>query len=322
MAEQELRRALVVTTPTAALPTANGASLRVADVLGALETAGYESVRVTSSSQESGPFDLGVAVSYASAGSLRRLRRRTGRVWFDPVDSWLLVDGSGLRAGHPSYAARAVRDAVRLATSPPADLVTWISAADRAADRGTVRGHTRLVLPGSSTVPAVRPGDGGRRAVLAGDWDYLPNRDGLAWFLDHVLPLLRPLVQDLPWRLEVYGPGAPALPPDVLGRGHVADAGELYQEGDVHLAPVAHGGGVKRKVLAPLLAGLTVVTTPSGAHGLHAVPSLEVCADAQAFAAAVARRMRDPRPTAPLTTASVSDGDDTAAVLAWLRLPS
>ncbi|MBC7678786.1 MAG: glycosyltransferase [Pseudorhodobacter sp.] len=308
-----------MTTPTAAQSAANGATLRVADVMGVLETAGYDAVRVTAAGQAAGTFDLGVAVSYASAGSLRALRRRTQRVWFDPVDSWWLVDGSGLRAGHPSYAARTVRDAVRLAAAPAADLVTWISAADRAADRRSVRGHPRLVLPGTSPVPAVRPSTCAPRAVLAGDWGYQPNRDGLAWFLSQVLPRLRPLVPDLPWRLEVFGPRAPALPSDVLQRGHVADPGELYQDGDVHLAPLRHGGGVKRKVLSPLLAGLAVVTTPSGAHGLRAATSLEVCADPQAFAAATARRIRNPRPTTPLTLRDLVDADDTTAVLAWLR---
>jgi hypothetical protein len=99
----------------------------------------------------------------------------------------------------------------------------------------------------------------------------------------------------------------------------VADVGELYREGDVHLAPVPHGGGVKRKVLAPLLAGLPVVTTPSGAHGLRAVPALDVCADPRDFAAALARRLREPAPLAPLSRSRVCDGDDTAAVVGWLR---
>ncbi len=307
-------RALVVTTPAAAASTSNGAALRVGDVVAVLEKAGYAADLVTNPAQATGRHCLGVLVSYASARHARALRRHTGRVWLDAVDSWLLVDRSGLAAGHPSYLARAARDAAVLAAMPTPDLVTWISGADRALDRWTVRGRGRFVLPGRGTAPALAPAQG-RRAVLAGDWDYAPNRDGLAWFRDRCLSLLEADLSGTDWHVDLYGAGAPPLPGRWVVHGQVADPTQLYRVGDVHLAPVGHGAGVKRKVLTPLLAGLPVVTTPSGAHGLRAHPLLSVASTPAAFAAAAAAGLRASDEQAPVPLSALVDADDTHDVL-------
>jgi hypothetical protein len=305
------RRALVVTTPTAAGPHENGATLRVDDVCAALAEAGLAVTRTTDPTPHGTGWDLGVAVSYATAGSLRTLRRQCTRTWLDAVDSWLLVDGSGLRAGHLSYALRAVRDSARLLTAPRADLVTYISGADLRSDRGTVRGRRRLVLP--ARVPeAVRPRPSSeRRLVLAGDWDYPPNRDGLRWLVRDVMPWLATPV-------HVYGRGHVPAHPLLVQQGYATDPGELLQEGDVHLAPVRFGGGVKRKVLQPLLAGLPVVATPAAALGLRAHPLLHVAATPLAFAKGV-QYSRHPKPSQRQPpVVELFDRDDREAARAWL----
>lgn len=311
-------RALVVTTRTAAAG-GNGASLRVADVLAVLGRAGYEAEVVTDPERATGQHCLGVLVSYVSARHARAVGRRTGRVWLDVVDSWALVDGSGIAAGHPSYAARALRDVAVLTAAPSPDLVTWISGADRALDRWTVRGRLRLVLPaGGAAAHTALPSSGGPRAVLAGDWAYAANADGLRWFTRRVLPLLERELPEATWSAHVYGPSAPPLPARLSVHGHVADESTLYRQGDVHLAPLRHGGGVKRKVLSPLLAGLPVVSTPSGAHGLQPHPLLDVARTPRRFAAATAARLRAaPHGEAPRLP-SLVDADDTGELLAWL----
>ena len=309
------RRALVVGTPSALASQASGASLRLADVRAVLQRAGYE-VTVVDRAGAAGAgagWDVGVAVSYVSAGCLRDLAVRARRTWLDTVDSWLLVDGTGLRAGHPSYAARAVRDAVRLARAPRPGLVTWISDADRRSDRGTVRGDLRLVLPGSSHVPSLGAA-GDPRLVLVGDWSYTPNRDALAWLRRSVLPRL-------PVPVHVYGRGVKSVDDGrLVVHGHVARESELYRPTDVHLAPVLHGGGVKRKVLQPLLLGLQVVATPAAAHGLRAHPRLHVRAHGADFAAACGDLLGADA-SAPASPAELYDCDDTGEVLRWLKQP-
>ena len=316
------RRALVVTTPVAAGAVTNGATLRADEVVAALHATGHAVVRATPGTlgnvQER--FDLAVVVSYACAGSVRALRPWADRVWLDAVDSWLLVNGSAARHGHPSYLLRAVRDGARLALMPPVDLVTYISAADLTADRGTVRGNRRLVLPGSPpTTPGRRPAAGPRRAVLAGDWSYPPNQAGLRWFSRLVLPAMERLLEAMDWEVALYGTGAPTTGSRrTQEMGYALDPDDLYRDGDVHAAPVPFGGGVKRKVLQPLLAGLPVVTTPAGSHGLRPHPAMDVCDDPGAFAAALARRLQTPTPRTRPDISDLVDHDDSEAVLAWL----
>jgi glycosyltransferase involved in cell wall biosynthesis len=319
------RTALVVTTPAAASAADNGATLRAAEVVALLEQTGHRVTRTTARGlpHANGSFDLGVAVSYACAGTIRALARRADRVWLDAVDSWLLVNASGLRSGRGGYAARCLRDAWRLATMPAPDLVTWISGDDLRRDCRTVRGARRLVLPGTApALPQLQSAAAGepRRVVLAGDWAYPPNADGLHWFVVRVLPLMEEELPDGSWTADVYGTGAPAVPDErVRLVGYARDVRELYRERDVHVAPVRFGAGVKRKVLQPLLAGLPVVTTSAGAHGLRPNALLDVQDDPRRFAAAVAARLRsDVRPQ-PVQRAALLDHDDTPAVAAWLR---
>ena len=303
------RRALLVTTAAAATQQQSGATLRVDDVRAVLQAAGY--AVTTSTEVVDDGWDLGVAVSYARAGALRALRARSRRTWLDAVDSWLLVDGSGVRAGHPAYALRAVRDGVRLLAAPCADLVTYISAADLRSDRGTVRGRVRLVLPGRLPEPVLPLPSQGRRLVAAGDWGYQPNADGLRWLVREVLPRLAAPV-------HVYGGGAVPAHPLLVQHGYAADAAELLQQGDVHLAPVRFGGGVKRKVLSPLLAGLPVVATPAAAHGLRAHPLLHITTAAASFAATALACLREEREAAQTRPGELADRDDTASVVRWL----
>jgi hypothetical protein len=316
------RRALVVTTPAAAARHTSGATLRADEVVALLRSTGHTVVRTTPQELRNLTChaDLAVAVSYACASALPDLRTRAPRLWLDAVDSWLLVNGSGLLRGRPSYALRAARDAWRLARAGRLDLVTYISGADLRQDRGAISGSRLLVLPGRSPAVTAAPRAEERRLVLAGDWSYPPNHAGLRWFLRRILPELERLAPADGWHVAVYGDAPVASATDrVRFSGYVDDADQLYQEGDVHAAPVQFGGGVKRKVLSPLLAGLPVVTTPAGAHGLRPHPLLDVHRGPPAFAAAVDRRLRDERPVSPVPAHEVLDQDDADEVTAWLR---
>lgn len=309
------RTALVVATPTAVDARTSGASLRLADVVSVLEATGHD-VDVTTADEvvrARQSYDVGVAVSYACVQAVRALRARSARTWLDAVDSWLLVNRTGLRGGQLGYGLRAMRDGARLLAAAQPDLLTYISDADRASDHGTVRARRTLVLPGVTPPPRMGAGSGAGRLVLAGDWHYPPNAAGLRWFRRRVLPLL-----GLP--VHVFGVGCPQrLEGEVQVHGHVDDESLLYRPSDVHIAPVAFGGGVKRKVLQPLLLGIPVVTTVAGAHGLRLHPLLDVRSTAGGFARAVRGRWEEaPAGRAPAVAEELFDRDDARAVREWL----
>lgn len=317
------RSALVVTLPSA-LGGSTGGAQRVDQVEGLLTGTGHRVHRVTPRDLPSAGtgFDVGVAVSYACAGSLRSLQLVAARTWLDAVDSWVLVNASGLRRGRASYLIRALRDGARLARMPQPDLLTYISAADLEHDRGTVRGGLRLVLPSCpGAVRRLAPAGRERRIVLAGDWDYAPNADGLRWFVDRVLPLLHGSASPPTWRVHVYGRGDTSVMADrdCIRHGHVERPDQLYALGDVHVAPVRFGAGVKYKVVQPLLAGLPVVTTTAGSHGLREHELLDVHDGPRPFADAVLRRLAVDTPPTEVQAGSLFPRDDEPAVRDWLR---
>jgi hypothetical protein len=312
--------ALVVASDTASGGRTSGSTLRVEDVVTVLQDTGFSTIRSTAGALPTSgrQWCVGVAVSFVHAGAVAALRDCSHSVWLDAVDSWILLNRSGVRAGRLSYGIRGIRDAARLALMPAADLVTWISEADLVTDGRTVRGSARLVLPPQIATSSPRRSHGaGGRAVLVGDWTYPPNRDGLRWFSEQVAPRLDATV-------DVFGSGLPSwrLSANLMTHGYVDDPRVLYREGDVHLAPVPYGAGVKRKVLQPLVAGLPVVTTPAGAHGLRPHPLLAVESDPAGFASSVAAALVGPPAKAPVRHGSVAafvDRDDTDAVRDWLR---
>lgn len=315
-------RALILPTRSALSQGGHGANLRLQTITNFLEEEGWLCEVVDARrALPSGHACLAVAVSYASIPVLRRLQGSVPKLWLDATDSWILNDWSGLRAGHGSYALRLLRDAVRAGLMRPVDLATWISATDRETDGDKIRARRRYVLPAVIPVPTAGRGLGGvRRLVVAGDWGYLPNRDGLRWFAEHVLPRVEAHIPAPTWKVAVFGRGGPNVKgPRWSLEGWTELAGTLYCTTDIHVAPIRFGAGVKNKVLQPLLAGLPVVTTPSGANGLRPHPLLDVSADPEVFADSIVRRLRAGIEPHPLPDATeIFDADDRRHLRRWL----
>jgi hypothetical protein len=103
-------------------------------------------------------------------------------------------------------------------------------------------------------------GFGSRRgAVFTGNWNHLPNRDAVLWFVAEVLPLVSPRV-DSSFVFHVVG--ANTVPPEILALNHtqmdgqlrvvvhgfVADLKAFYGEMRLSVAPLRWGAGVKGKI--------------------------------------------------------------------------
>lgn len=136
--------------------------------------------------------------------------------------------------------------------------------------------------------------------LLAGTLTYFPNEDGVNWFVDEVLPLLRSRA-DMPFRVVLTGLAPPSVKelravPEIDVTGWVPDIASVYRSADAEIIPLRAGGGTRIKLLEAGVFGLPVVSTTIGAEGIM-VTSGEHCLIADspdAFVQACLDLMRKP----------------------------
>ncbi len=110
--------------------------------------------------------------------------------------------------------------------------------------------------------------------VFVGSMDWEPNRDAMKWFVKEIFPLVRRELKNM--RLLIAGSSMSEdireldNGKDILVKGFVPDISTFLLQGDIFIAPIRMGGGVKVKVLEAMSYGIPVVTTSKGAEGLQA----------------------------------------------------
>lgn len=101
--------------------------------------------------------------------------------------------------------------------------------------------------------------------------DWMPNIEGLNWFLENVWPLLlqkKPAVQ-----LHIAGKSTPdwlknASYPYTTIHGFVDDAQAFKQRYQLMLVPLLSGGGMRVKIIEGLAEGKCIISTTIGAEGV------------------------------------------------------
>lgn len=112
----------------------------------------------------------------------------------------------------------------------------------------------------------------GNRICFIGALDWAPNQEGLAWFIEKVLPVLLIKLPEL--RFHVAGRNAPQgiihllSHPSVIYHGEVDDAKAYMQEFSILAVPLQTGSGIRIKILEGMAMGMCVVTTHTGAAGI------------------------------------------------------
>ncbi|HEY0715757.1 MAG TPA: glycosyltransferase, partial [Polyangia bacterium] len=150
-------------------------------------------------------------------------------------------------------------------------------------------------------MPGPNGGEGeGNDLVFTGSMDWLPNVDGITWFANEILPLLR---RELPVKVWVVGrkPSAAvkelaARHPDIEVTGTVDDVRPYIGRGRVYIVPLRIGGGTRMKIYEAMAMGKPVVSTRIGAEGLPVNDGQDIAlADTPAdFAARVLGLLRNP----------------------------
>ncbi|MEX2649052.1 MAG: TIGR03087 family PEP-CTERM/XrtA system glycosyltransferase [Alphaproteobacteria bacterium] len=135
--------------------------------------------------------------------------------------------------------------------------------------------------------------------VFTGVMDYVPNVDGVRWFCDAILPLIRRRVPGA--RFVICG-SSPA--PDVRAlvertgvvvTGRVPDVRPYLDSAEVCVVPLRIARGIQNKLLEAMAMGLPCVTTSVAWRGttIRDGDGLVVADDAEAFADAVVRLAQD-----------------------------
>lgn len=110
------------------------------------------------------------------------------------------------------------------------------------------------------------------RMLFLGTLGYLPNEDGVAWFIREALPLVR--ASEPAMRLRVAGVGRPESLVPTLSHDGVDFAGEVpdvapeYAAAGMLVVPLRAGSGTRIKILESFRNGTAVVSTTIGAAGL------------------------------------------------------
>ena len=148
------------------------------------------------------------------------------------------------------------------------------------------------------TDPATRePG----HLLFLGAMDWMPNADGIRWFVKEVLPLVR---RDEPGvRLTIVGRDPIASVRElhapeqgVVVTGTVSDVRPWLASAAVFVVPLRVGGGTRLKLYEGLATGIPTVSTTIGAEGLPLEDGvhLRIADSPRAMADAIVSLVRDP----------------------------
>jgi glycosyltransferase involved in cell wall biosynthesis len=159
------------------------------------------------------------------------------------------------------------------------DVCVFTSERDADVARAALpEGHFCVIPNGVDTREFVPAGNERGADILFFGADFYPNIDGLRFYADEVLPLVR---RERPSaRLVVVGSAVRALGDrardGVVAIGPVDDLRPYIQAAAVVVAPLRIGGGTRLKILEAMATAKPVVATRIGAEGIDAIPGRDL----------------------------------------------
>jgi glycosyltransferase involved in cell wall biosynthesis len=135
--------------------------------------------------------------------------------------------------------------------------------------------------------------------------DWVPNIEGVSWFLKEVWPLVS---EKIPYaQLTLAGKN---MPPEfyrnnqgnVSVQGFVQDAGKFLFDAGIVIVPLLNGSGLRIKLLEGLAMGKAIVTTPVGCEGIPVIhgENVLIARTATDFAEALIDLLQNPEKQAAL----------------------
>lgn len=104
-----------------------------------------------------------------------------------------------------------------------------------------------------------------------GSMDWIPNREGIEWFLDEVWPDIEELNSEL--RFYIAGRNMPRKffdydSDNVLVEGEIFDAVEFMNSKSIMIVPLLSGSGMRVKILEGMAMGKCIIATTIAAEGI------------------------------------------------------
>jgi len=170
--------------------------------------------------------------------------------------------------------------------------------------RARVPGLETIDVPnGVACVPHAAERDASRtsgRMLFVGTLNYLPNEDGILWFIENILPIIRHRLGHAVLTIVGHRPTPRlhrALGPGIELHESPERLADFYDTAAVAIVPLRAGSGSRHKILEALASGVPVVSTGVGAEGLDLRDGPHYCrADTiTAFAESVVRALQDER---------------------------
>ena len=134
--------------------------------------------------------------------------------------------------------------------------------------------------------------------VFTGSMDWMPNSDGISYFVAEILPAIRKRRPQA--KLWVVGRNADRkilalakADPGIRVTGRVDDIRPYIARGAVYVVPLRVGSGTRLKIFEAMAMGRAVVSTTIGAEGLPVTNAVDIVLadEPQSFADAVCRLM-------------------------------
>lgn len=136
--------------------------------------------------------------------------------------------------------------------------------------------------------------------VFTGSMDWLPNEDGVVYFMKEMLPLIRREVPEVSLTIVGRNPSQrlqdlAASTANVSLTGWVDDIRPFLSRAAVVVVPLRIGGGTRLKIFEAMSMGKAIVSTTIGAEGLPVVPNehLVIADDPSGFARSTLLLLRD-----------------------------
>lgn len=185
-----------------------------------------------------------------------------------------------------------------------ADHVVTVSETDRDFFTRFIGASKITVIPTGVDFEHFRPSPSEEKPnslVFTGSMDWLPNEDGIFYFVEEILPWIRRDIPEVTIRVVGRRPSLhlktlAGKTPGLRVTGWVEDIRPYARDASVYIVPLRVGSGTRLKIFEAMAMGKAVVSTSIGAEGLPVQHGKNILlADKpEEFAGAVVMLLKDP----------------------------